>query len=101
MVNFNTTPSSTKFIGSLVDEGNMMLVMDGLLSSKSSITSQDALYVKTNPISTDSSVYQDKVYRVVSKEMFNNEPLVTIQDTSTLEKYYISESLFKLEYKEF
>lgn len=101
MGNFDTTLQSTKYVASLLADEDTMFVMDGLLSAKEPEKQEDfKVYLRKLPPSYAEGGYIDEVFSIVSRHLLENEVILQIESATTKEKYYISETLFELNYKE-
>lgn len=101
MGNFDTTLQSTKYVASLLAGEDTMFVMDSLLSAKEPEKQEYfKVYLRKLPPSYAEGGYIDEVFSIVSRHLLENEVILQIESTTTKEKYYISETLFELNYKE-
>lgn len=101
MENFDTTLQSTKYVAALLAGKDTMFVMDGLLSAKEPEKQEDfKVYLRKSPPSYLEGGHIDEVFSIVGRHLLENEVILQIESVTTKEKYYISESLFELKYKE-
>lgn len=100
MVNFNTTTQSTKYVASLLASEDTSFIMDGLLSAKQPDRQEESnMYFRRSPPPFIDDSYNDDVFTIVNKFLLENEVLFQIESVTTKEKYFISKSLFELNYK--